>query len=135
MKSHHITSHHITSHHITSHHITSHYITLFYITLQENGPRTEGAKKCWARARMILGKDHNFARARRRIKQRVSSDHLPPASAARTTSLARPRLPESSGKLSFLSPASFVLFLSTNLLSQGLRSAFFSWEEEGGRRG
>ena len=32
---------------------------------------------CWARARMILGKDRTLARARRLMKQRVSSDHLP----------------------------------------------------------
>ena len=46
---------------------------------------------------MSLGKDRTLARARRLMKQRVSSDHLPPTTAAKTTSLARLSVPESSG--------------------------------------
>ena len=60
---------------------------------------------CWARARMILGKDRTLARARRLMKQRVSSDHLPPTSAAKTTSLALPCVPESSGYVLSLRPS------------------------------
>ena len=45
------------------------------------------------------------------MKQRVSSDHLPPTSAAKTTSLARPCVPESSG---------YVLSLQRRLQSSSL---------------
>ena len=45
-------------------------------------------QECWTRTRMISDKDWTLARARRLMKQRVSSDHLPHTSTIRGGTLA-----------------------------------------------